>query len=182
MLARRFYQRDAETVARDLLGMVLVRLDGQVRRAGRIVETEAYLGPHDLASHSSRGLTRRNAVMFGPPGHAYIYLIYGVHHCLNIVTGRPGDGAAVLLRALEPLENIEDRTQGPGLLCRALGLDLRHNGLDLLGGELFLERPRRRSTLPIVASPRVGVGYAGDWASRPLRFREDGNPYVSRAK
>ena len=101
-----FYRRDAATVARDLLGKYLVHVVRGVARVGRIVEVEAYLGPHDRASHSSRGLTPRTRVMFGPAGHAYVYLIYGVHHCLNVVTGRTGAGAAVLLRAVEPVRNV----------------------------------------------------------------------------
>src|SRR6185437_9358325 len=118
--ARLFYDRDAETVARALLGKLLAhRVDGTLR-VGRIVESEAYLGPHDLAAHSARGRTARTEVMFGPPGHAYVYLIYGMHHCLNVVTEAEGHAAAVLIRALEPVQNIEGRTSGPGLLCRAL--------------------------------------------------------------
>jgi DNA-3-methyladenine glycosylase len=182
ILPRSFYARDAETVARDLLGMALVHTVDGVRRAGRIVETEAYLGPQDLAAHSSKGRTRRTEVMFGPPGYAYVYLIYGMHHCLNAVTGQVGDGSAVLLRALEPLENIEGKTSGPGLLCRALGIDLRLYGADLLGDILHIERPPGRSPVEIASSPRVGVAYAGDWAARPLRFYIPGNRFVSRAR
>jgi DNA-3-methyladenine glycosylase len=180
-LPRRFYDRDAEAVARDLLGMLLVRRDGPVERVGRVVETEAYLGPHDLASHSSRGRTARNAAMFGPPGHAYVYLIYGMHFCLNAVTGPEGHAAAVLIRALEPLANLEARTDGPGRLCRALGIDRRLDGHDLTGGELLCARPG--AGLPrveIEARPRVGVAYAGEWAARPLRFSIRGNRFVSR--
>jgi DNA-3-methyladenine glycosylase len=179
-LRRPFYDRDAEAVARDLLGMLLAHRVGDALRVGRIVETEAYLGPHDLASHSSRGRTPRTAVMFGPPGHAYVYLIYGLHHCLNVVTGAEGHAAAVLLRALEPVANIEGATQGPGRLCRALGIDRRHNGLDLVGDDLFIASPERREPFDIIARPRVGVGYAGQWAEKPLRFSIRGNAFVSR--
>src|SRR6187402_3254948 len=119
-LPRSFYDRDTIEVAKDLLGKYLVHVSGGVERIGRIVETEAYLGPHDLAAHSARGLTPRTAPMFGPPGHAYVYLIYGMHHCINVVTEREGQAAAVLIRAVEPIANIAGRTQGPGLVCRAL--------------------------------------------------------------
>src|SRR5512135_892159 len=127
-LRRDFYDRDAVSVARDLLGKYLVHRSGGVERIGRIVEAEAYLGPHDLAAHSSKGLTPRTKIMFGPPGHAYVYFIYGMYYCVNVVTEREGHASAVLLRALEPVENIEARTNGPGLLCRALGIDRRLNG------------------------------------------------------
>jgi DNA-3-methyladenine glycosylase len=179
-LPRAFYDRDTEAVARELLGMLLAhRVDGALR-VGRVVETEAYLGTHDLASHSSKGRTARTEVMFGPPGHAYVYLIYGVHHCLNVVTEAEGHAAAVLIRALEPVANIAGSTKGPGLLCRALAIDRRHNGLDLTGDSLFLAEPDRRDPIEVVARPRVGVGYAGEWAERPLRFLIRGNPFVSR--
>jgi DNA-3-methyladenine glycosylase len=182
-LPRSFYARPTLDVARDLLGMHLVRvLDGR-RLAGRIVEVEAYMGPEDLAAHSARGRTARNEVMFGPPGYAYVYLIYGIWNCLNLVTRASGIPHAVLLRALEPLEGGADRTWGPGLLCRAMHIDRTLNGADLQGGELWLERPagggvpRER----IVATTRIGVDYAGDWAQRPWRFFEAGSPWVSTA-
>jgi DNA-3-methyladenine glycosylase len=180
-LPRRFYDRDTTLVARELLGKLLVHVDDGVRRVGRIVETEAYLGPHDLAAHSARGLTPRTAVMFGPPGHAYVYLIYGMHHCLNVVTEREGHASAVLIRALEPVANVAARTQGPGLLCRALGIDRRLNGHDLLSDDLYIAAPARAERLPIARRPRVGVDYAGRWARRLLRFYIRGNAWVSRA-
>jgi DNA-3-methyladenine glycosylase len=179
-LPRDFYNRDAEAVARDLLGKHLARRQGGELRVGRVVETEAYLGPHDLASHSSRGRTARTEVMFGPPGHAYVYLIYGIHHCVNAVTGPDGHASAVLIRALEPVQGIEGNTKGPGLLCRALGIDRTCNGLDLLGDALFLAEPEAPEPFEVVAGPRVGVAYAGQWAARPLRFSIRGNPFVSR--
>src|SRR4051794_2071563 len=110
VLSRDFYARDAETVARELLGKLLVRRVEGVERIGRVVESEAYLGVHDLASHSSRGRTARTETMFGPPGHAYVYIIYGMHHCLNAVTGPEGEAAAVLIRALEPVAQLEGNT------------------------------------------------------------------------
>jgi DNA-3-methyladenine glycosylase len=179
-LPRSFYDRDTETVAREMLGMLLAhRVEGR-QLIGRIVETEAYLGPHDLAAHSARGRTARTEVMFGPPGHAYVYLIYGVHHCMNVVTEREGHAAAVLIRALEPVQNIEGSTKGPGLLCRALGIDRSHSGRDLVGTDLFLAEPADREPFEIVARPRIGVAYAGEWAARPLRFYVAGNAFISR--
>lgn len=179
-LPRSFYERDTETVARDLLGMHLVHVLGGTPRVGRIVETEAYLGTHDLASHSSRGRTPRTDVMFGPPGHAYVYLIYGVHNCLNVVTEPEGHAAAVLIRALEPLRNITTGTKGPGLLCRALGIDRSLSGHDLLSADLFIAEPEVKEPLKIVTRPRIGVDYAGEWAAKPLRFYIEGNAFVSR--
>jgi DNA-3-methyladenine glycosylase len=180
-LPRAFFARDTRTVARALLGKVLVHLDRGVRRAARIVETEAYHGPRDRASHARFGPTPRAAVMFGPPGVSYVYLVYGTSHCLNVVTGPEGFPAAVLLRAGEPLEGCRHATSGPGNLCRALGITRRHDGLDLGGGALFLEDgppPAER----VVAAKRVNVGYAGPWADRPWRYLLLGNPFVSRPR
>lgn len=179
-LSREFYARDARTVAKALLGKALVHVDGGVRRAARIVETEAYLGEEDQASHARFGATRRASVMFGPPGVAYVYLVYGLSHCFNVVTGQEGHASAVLVRAGEPLENCLHSTTGPGNLCRALALRREtHNGLDLTGDRLFLEdapRPAER----VVASPRVNVAFAGSWADEPWRFALEGNRSVSR--
>src|SRR3984957_7264012 len=119
-LPRSFYDRNTITVAKELLGKYLVHNSRGIKRIGKIVETEAYLGPHDLAAHSSKGLTERTRVMFGAPGHAYVYFIYGMYFCLNVVTEREGHASAVLLRAVAPVENLEGRTCGPGLLCRAM--------------------------------------------------------------
>ena len=178
---RSFFERGTLTVARSLIGMHLVHDDGHTLRAGRIVETEAYLGPRDLAAHSARGRTRRTEVMFGPPGHAYVYFIYGFWNCLNVVTGRAGVPHAVLLRALEPLAGLSARTWGPGLLCRALHIDRRLNGVDLRGEVLWLEEPRRRPAVRIARATRIGVDYAGDWAHRPWRFFDRDSPFVSTA-
>src|SRR6516225_10461982 len=142
-LRRSFYDRDTIIVARELLGKLLVHVDQGVKRIGKIVEVEAYLGPHDLAAHSSRGLTERTKIMFGPPGHAYVYLIYGMYHCMNVVTEREGHASAVLLRALEPVENLDGRTSGPGLLCRAMHVDRRLNGHDLLSDNFFITAPAK---------------------------------------
>lgn len=179
-LPRDFFNRNTAQVARELLGLWLVRRTDGAWQVGRIVETEAYLGPHDRASHSSRGCTPRNRSMFGPPGHAYVYLIYGIHHCLNVVTEPEGHGSAVLLRALEPVRHLAGNTRGPGLLCRALSVDRSFDGTDLLGDTLFLAEPEDRSPFTIASSPRIGVDYAGVWARRLLRFHIRGNPFVTR--
>ena len=179
-LPRSFYDRDTVLVARELLGKWLLHTERRVERAGRIVEVEAYLGPHDLAAHSARGLTERNKVMFGPPGHAYVYFIYGMYFCMNVVTERVGHASAVLLRAVEPVKNIEGRTCGPGLLCRAMNIDRRLNGHDLLGGDFFIAEPDPAEKFSIIKGPRIGVDYAGHWAKRHLRFYIKGNPFVSR--
>jgi DNA-3-methyladenine glycosylase len=179
-LPREFYDREPIAVATELLGTLLVHVTGGVERIGRIVEVEAYLGPHDLAAHSAKGLTPRTRVMFGPPGHAYIYLIYGMYHCMNVVTQREGIASAVLLRALEPVKNIEGRTRGPGLLCRALYIDRRLNGHDLVSEDLYIAADPHPAHHRIVRRPRVGVDYAGHWAKRLLRFYIRGNSHVSR--
>lgn len=179
--ARAFFDRDTALVARELLGLWVVRRIDNTFHVGRIVETEAYLGPHDRASHSSKGLTRRNRTMFGPPGYAYVYLIYGIHHCLNVVTEAEGHGSAVLLRALEPVSCLPANTRGPGLLAQALSVDRTLDGTDLLGDTLFLAEPTRREPFKTVRSRRIGVDYAGTWARRLLRFHIRDNPWVSRS-
>jgi len=179
-LPRSFYDRDAEQVARDLLGKYLICKVGGIERVGRIVEVEAYLGEHDKAAHSCKGLTPRTKVMFGPPGFAYVYLIYGMHHCLNVVTESEGKASAVLLRALEPVANIELRTQGPGLLTKAMGIDKSHNETDLLSDHLFIANNGIDEAIKIVKKPRIGVDYAGEWAKKLLRFYIKDNPFVSK--
>jgi DNA-3-methyladenine glycosylase len=184
-LPRSFYARDAVVVARALLGKHLAfrRPDGVA--VGRIVETEAYQGPADLAAHSAGGRrTARTEVMYGPAGHAYVYFIYGVWNCLNVVTATAGTPHAVLLRALEPVSGFDAPCWGPGLLCRALGIDRRHSGLDLCAADpgdrtLWLEAPRKPRPLRTASGPRIGVDYAGDWAQRPWRFYDRDSPYVS---
>ncbi|MGH8224681.1 MAG: DNA-3-methyladenine glycosylase [Gammaproteobacteria bacterium] len=179
-LPRDFYARDAVAVARDLLGKLLVHAADGVEQVGQIVEVEAYLGPHDKASHSSKGLTPRTRVMFGPPGHAYVYFIYGMHHCMNVVAEADGRAAAVLLRALEPVRGIESRSSGPALLCRAMGIDKRMNGHDLLSRDLYIAAPENDTPFRVARRRRIGVDYAGVWARRLLRFYISGNSYVSR--
>jgi DNA-3-methyladenine glycosylase len=200
-LPRKFYRRDPVALARALLGQALVRVlaDG-TRLAGRIVETEAYLGEVDRAAHSYGGRrTPRNAAMWGPPGHAYVYFIYGLHHCMNVVAEDPGKPTAVLIRALEPLEGLErmrahrggggrgaplrdtDLCSGPAKLAQALRMDRALDGADLVtGSALFLERGAPVAAKQIIAAPRIGVAYAGEWADKPLRFYVVGNPHVSR--
>jgi DNA-3-methyladenine glycosylase len=179
-LPRSFYDRDTIIVAKELLGKYLVHQDKHIRRIGKIVEVEAYLGSHDLAAHSAKGLTNRTKVMFGPPGHAYVYLIYGIYYCVNVVTEKEGHASAVLLRALEPIKNIEERTQGPGLLCKAMGIDKRLHGHDLLSSDFYIAAKEAEESAPIVKRPRIGVDYAGHWARRHLRFYIKNNAYVSR--
>jgi DNA-3-methyladenine glycosylase len=179
-LPRRFYNRDTVTVAHELLGKWLVHQAGGGRRIGRIVEVEAYLGEHDLAAHSSKGLTARTKTMFGPPGHAYVYFIYGMYHCMNVVTEREGHAAAVLLRALEPVENLAGRTCGPGLLCRAMKIDRRLNGHDLVSDDFLITAPDSAEKISVVKRPRIGVQYAKHWAKRRLRFYIKGNAFISR--
>lgn len=173
-LARRFYVRPAVEVARALLGKILVHGDA----AARIVETEAYLGLADAASHASRGPTPRTEVIFGPPGHAYVYLIYGIHQCLNIVAEPEGSPGCVLIRALEPLKGLEPdcRTDGPGRLTRAMGITLRHNGVDVTRGPITVHEPRREKPFQTAVSPRIGLTHNADW---PLRFFIAGNRFVS---
>jgi DNA-3-methyladenine glycosylase len=179
-LPRAFYDRDTILVAKELLGKFLVHHSRGVKRVGKIVEVEAYLGPHDLAAHSAKGRTKRTEIMFGPPGHAYVYLIYGMYHCMNVVTEREGHASAVLLRAIEPVENVEGRTCGPGLLCRAMKIDRRLNAHDLLSENFYIAAPEKSELFSTVKRPRIGVDYAKHWAKRHLRFYIKDNPFVSR--
>jgi DNA-3-methyladenine glycosylase len=190
-LAREFYARPVLTVARECIGKVLVHRTAEGIAAGRIVETEAYRGPLDLAAHSARGLTKRTAAMYGPPGHAYVYLLYGVSWAINLVTTADGEPHAVLIRAIEPLLGIDlmaqrrrkppdsrELTNGPGKLTNALAITGADYGRDLCGGWLYLQS----SDLPvgrIGRSPRINVDYSGHWASKRWRFYERGNRYVS---
>jgi DNA-3-methyladenine glycosylase len=173
-----FYEQDAAGLARGLIGAVLVHRVRRGEYRARIVEAEAYVGPHDLASHSSKGRTKRTEVMFGPAGRAYIYLIYGMHEMFNIVAGETGSGQAVLIRAAEPLGNWKADLSGPGKLTRAFKIKRSQNGLDLTKDRLFLlhdpaYRPRIRRTT------RIGVDYAKDWKDAPLRFFDAKSSAVS---
>ena len=176
ILKRSFYERPTAEVARDLLGKILVH----GLAAGMIVDTEAYLGGDDLAAHSARGLTPRTSVIFGPPGHAYVYLIYGMYECLNLVTEPDGQPGCVLIRALQPVAGIdlmrqrrpaarrlEDLASGPGKLTLAMAITRAHNGADVTRGSLVVRQPVEEPQFEIAATPRVGVRQCADW---PLRF------------
>jgi len=211
-LPRSFYARPTVDVAHALLGKLLVRHppgDTGAARVARIVEVEAYLGERDAASHARRGPTPRAAIMFGPPGFLYVYLIYGMHNCMNVVTETDGVAGAVLLRAAAPLAGVPDawtepgfarrspsrggagtlrgslRTEkrpltGPGKLCAGLDITRRENGLDLTVGSDFYLADDGAPPPRRAASARIGVAYAGTWAARRLRFYVPGDPYVSK--
>jgi DNA-3-methyladenine glycosylase len=192
-LRRDFYARPVLVVARECIGKILVHRTADGEAAGRIVEAEAYRGPQDLAAHSAKGLTKRTAAMFGPPGHAYIYLLYGTSWALNLVVANEGEPHAVLIRAVEPLRGIElmvrrrakpahvrELTNGPGKLTQALAITGADYGRDLCGDQLFLEASDHRVGR-IGRSARINVEYAGRWAAKPWRFYERGNRYVSVA-
>jgi DNA-3-methyladenine glycosylase len=181
-LSRAFYSRPAIELAPDLLGKVLVHDTPLGVLRARIVETEAYIGPHDLAAHSSKGRTKRTEVMFGPAGHAYVYFIYGMYEMFNIVAGEVGDGQAVLIRAAEPLDGWEADLSGPGKLARAMRITRADNARDLTGDELYL-LPGARKLVRIERSPRIGVDYAGAWKDELLRFFvADSNAVSKRRK
>lgn len=198
-LNRDFYNRDSITVAKELLGKMLVHETGGKRISARIVETEAYMGVIDKAAHSYGGKrTPRVEIMYGEPGHSYVYLIYGMYHCFNMVTGPQGVPQAVLIRALEPVEGLDmiaynryqkpygelnkkqitGLTSGPGKLCRAFLIDKELNGEDLCGSRLYVEEGETKG-LSIVESRRVGIDYAEEARDFLWRFYIEGNPYVS---
>jgi DNA-3-methyladenine glycosylase len=182
ILSPRFYDRDTVTVARELLGKRLVRVWRGKRLSGLIVETEAYLGPTDAAAHVFGGRrTERVRSMYLAGGHAYVYFVYGMHYCLNVVTKKAGQPEAVLIRALEPEPGVAERTDGPGRLCKALRIDRRLDGASLAGPIIFIERSGRAPAEEEIGSgPRIGVDYAGDAAAWPLRFTWKGHPHLSR--
>ena len=186
-----FYDRPTEQVARDLLGATLVCETADGIAGGRIVETEAYLGPHYDACHGVFGLTPRTEKLFGSPGTAYVYFIYGVHWCFNTVTMPKGHPSAVLVRALEPTIGVDlmrtrrpaakrdiDLTNGPGKLCQALGIDRSHDGMSLQRGPITIRRGDAVPDASVLVSPRIGITRAADW---PLRWFVRDNPFVSRA-
>lgn len=186
ILPRSFYERPTIAVARELLGTILVH----GRTAGRIVEVEAYLGAADLAAHASRGLTNRTRVLFGPPGHAYVYFIYGMYECLNLVAEPEGTPGCALIRALEPLagigimrrrrpqaRSVEELANGPGKLTQALGITRRHYGADVTRGPLTVRRLKQDAPFEILATARIGIRHCAQW---PLRFLIAGNRCVSR--
>lgn len=185
-----FYARDTELVARDLLGCILECRTSDGVASGRIVETEAYLGEHDLACHAAAGRTRRTEPLYGPPGTAYVYFIYGVHWCFNAVTRAEEEPSAVLIRALEPLTGIElmrtrrpaarrdtDLTNGPGKLCAALGIGPEHNTLPLDSSAVRIRAGIEVTDSQVVVTPRIGISQCADW---PLRWFVADNPWVSK--
>jgi len=190
-LPRFFYEQKTIDVAKQLLGKYLVRKHPEGDAVGRIVETEAYLGPQDLACHASKGRTARTEVMFGAAGHAYVYFIYGFYNMLNLVTEEKDHPAAVLIRAVEPVAGIDlmkrrremdklrDLASGPGKLCQAFAIDRSLNGADLCDGVLYVE-DRGDPAPKFNATPRIGVDYAGKWKDKPLRFLIRGSEFVSK--
>lgn len=187
-MERPFYERDAVIVARESIGKILVHR----KTAGRIVETEAYLGRDDRAAHAWRGETKRTQVLFGPAGHAYVYLIYGMYWCLNFVCEPPGRAGCVLIRAVEPLcgvalmehrrgegKQVHDLASGPGKLTVALGITHERNAADLVSGPLRVRQPKDAGELEIAVTPRIGIRHNADW---PLRFVLAGSRYASRPR
>ena len=182
-LTRRFFARPAIELAPDLIGKIIVhRLPGHADLRARIVETEAYVGPHDLACHASRGRTRRTEVMFGRAGHAYVYFIYGMHEMFNIVAATVGDAQAVLVRAAEPQGGWHANLTGPGRFARGMRITRADNALDLTASKLFLLRDPAAPPPRILATPRIGVDYSGDWKHAPLRFLDTDSRAVSRPR
>jgi DNA-3-methyladenine glycosylase len=174
-LGRPFFARDAIVVARALVGARIEHRDAAGTRVARIVETEAYRGPRDLACHARAGLTKRTRALFGPPGTAYVFFVYGMHECFNVVCKAEGSGHAVLVRAAE----VDDaRADGPARFTRAMRLSRAHDGASLLGEPIRLYA--REGRVRVGVSPRVGVGYAGEWADAPYRFFDRDSPSVSK--
>ena len=181
ILPRSYFNRPTVQVARSLIGKYLVRVINGRMLDGKIIEVEAYVGSEDMACHASKGRTRRTDVMFGPAGIAYVYLIYGMHHCLNVVTEREEFPAAVLIRAIELDGKLID---GPGRLCRAMQIDRSLNRADLTMGESLWFEDRGASVKRgnVGAHPRIGVDYAGVWAKKPWRFRLERDTVLTRAE
>lgn len=194
-LKKSFYQRDVLDVARSLLGKVLVRVAGKEILAGKIVEVEAYHGVLDKAAHSYRGITKRNQIMFEEGGYLYVYFTYGAHHCCNVVTGKKGEGTAVLIRGVEPVSGLQrmikkrfgrklknekeifNLTSGPGKVCEAFGINRRHSGIDLTGDKIFISNGAKLNEKVIGVSKRIGITKSVDL---PWRFYIKNNPYLSR--
>ncbi|MEJ2104222.1 MAG: DNA-3-methyladenine glycosylase [Ignavibacteriaceae bacterium] len=194
-LIRGFYKRNLLIVAKGLLGKILVKVDNKNTFKGKIVEVEAYHGDLDEAAHSFGGITKRNEIMFGEGGYFYVYFTYGNHHCCNVVTGKKGQGTAVLIRAVEPLEGIDDMiknrfgrklksekeiinlTSGPGKVCQAFGIDRSHSGIDLTGQKIFILDAKRIPKSEIGVSKRIGITKSTEL---PWRFFIKNNPYLSR--
>lgn len=190
-LQRSFYQKNAIEVAKELLGKVIVHETREGITKGKIVEVEAYMGPMDAAAHSYKVKSTRTNVQYGEGGYAYVYLIYGMYYCMNIVANTPDVPEVVLLRALEPVEGIDLMKQrrktdkmnnlcsGPGKLCQALGIDKTNYGMDLCGDELYLEYPKEQEDIEIEASKRINIDYAGEAKDYLWRFTIKGNKFLS---
>jgi DNA-3-methyladenine glycosylase len=180
-LGRSFFKVPAEDLAHSVLGTIMARrVGGRLRRA-RIIEAEAYLGPKDLASHASKGLTNRTQVLYGPPGRAYVYFIYGLHYMFNIVSGQSGGGQAVLIRAAEPLDGWQADLTGPAKLAQKFDVSLADNGLDLTGDDIFLlQEPDYQAR--IIRTKRIGVDYAKHWKDRHLRFIDVTSPVAAKLR
>jgi DNA-3-methyladenine glycosylase len=194
-LKKSFYRRELLEVARSLLGKTLVKDNGKGNLTGKIVEVEAYHGDFDEAAHSYRGITKRTEIMFQTGGYLYVYFTYGAHHCCNVVTGKKGQGTAVLIRAVEPLSGIEtmiknrfgrklkndkeifNLTSGPGKTCQAFGINRRHSGIDLTGDKIFILEAEKIKSKDIGVSKRIGITKSVDL---PWRFFIKDNPYLSR--
>ena len=199
-LKRDFYERDTLTVAKELLGKYLVHNSTEGTTIGKIVETEAYIGPYDPGSHAYKGLrSKRTEVQFGPGGYAYIYQIYGNYFCFNVVTQKIGMPEVVLIRAVEPIEGIElmakrrkvseitmknliNLTNGPSKLCTAMGIDKSLYGVDLCGGKLFIASSNPKADFEIVSTPRINIDYAGEAKNYPWRFLIKSNKFVSKPR
>jgi DNA-3-methyladenine glycosylase len=194
-IGRSFYQQELLKVAKELLGKILVRKVSDKILAGKIVEVEAYHGDFDEAAHSFRGITKRTEIMFNEGGYLYVYFTYGAHHCCNVVTGKKGQGTAVLIRAVEPLVGIDEMiknrfgrklknekeifnlTSGPGKVCQAFGIDRTHSGLDLTENKIFILDNKKIPNKEIGISTRIGITKSVDL---PWRFFIKNNPYLSR--
>lgn len=200
-LPREFYNRDSVTVAKELLGKYLVHIVEEEKLVGKIVEVEAYMGPTDKAAHSyNNRRTERNEIMYGGPGFSYVYIIYGMYNCMNVVVEQPGKPQAILIRGLEPIEGLEvmskfrhgksyeelskreiiGLTSGPGKLCKAFNIDRSHNGLDLCGDELYIVEENEKSVFETVSTTRINIDYAEEAKDFPWRFYIKDNPYVSK--
>jgi DNA-3-methyladenine glycosylase len=200
-LPRKFYNRDSVTVAKELLGKYLVHVIEGEKLVGKIVEVEAYMGPTDKAAHSyNNRRTERNEIMYGEPGFSYVYIIYGMYNCVNVVVEQPGKPQAILIRGLEPTKGLEimskfrygknyeelskrevtGLTSGPGKLCKALNIDRSHNGLDLCGDELYILEENEKSAFEMVSTTRINIDYAEEAKGFPWRFYIKDNPYVSK--
>ncbi len=194
-LRKSFYRRELLDVAKSLLGKILVKVDGKNILSGIIVEVEAYHGDFDEAAHSYRGITKRTEIMFESGGYLYVYFTYGAHHCCNVVTGKKGQGTAVLIRAVEPISGIDtmiknrfgrklknnkeifNLTSGPGKTCQAFGIDRKYSGTDLTGNEIFILDGEKIKSKDIGVSKRIGISRS---VELPWRFFIKNNPYLSR--